>query len=599
MTNIDRKIIDVLKEDIDGIIAEQHIPGLAISLVDEKDILWTDCFGYSNLETKTKVNPETIFNIQSIGKVFTAVGFMCAMTQGSISLEDKLLDYYPDFTVNSRYGNPEVEKLTFRHLLSHYGGFTHRTKIGGEYDQSTPSFEEYIKSIPDTWLRYPVGDRFFYSNLGMSLTAYCLSKVSGLSFPEFIQKEICDPLGITTLAYGKEASLRNPNRAVGYTSGREAEYSNIIYYGAGVQFLSVMDMSKFVQFMINEGKIMGKQHISKEYIQEMAKEQFTTSDSKQYYGLGLIVDKESIPNAEILQHSGEGCGYNAYITWNVKYKVGVIILTNNHPTNGIPVLGNKALQLLLKARGASISPPEKITPETFITKPKTKVDIQDLKKLEGYYAFPGAKFEFKIIEDKPIGFYQGNPIPLFSHSEIEFTTPVPMAIKFILDIEQNPTGADVLVASGEVYRFEYQYKPEEVEAKGPNRTHWKKYEGIFETTYLGDPVYSAIRLDNGHLKILFDNQEETLKEFNKNTFFTFDGRAAIFEKDLFYYDNIRLTRMLNPTEYVSKLCNSNPEHHYLSKNKLEELYSNLKYLQRDNEMKKITEIIQKLYPEEK
>ena len=165
-------IINELRAEIQKTISENNIVGLAISLVDEKEILWLDCFGYSNLETKKEVNPDTIFSIQSIGKVFTAVGVMRAIDKGLISLDDKLIDYYPDFSINSKYGKPQLEKITIRHLLAHYAGFTHRTKVGSEHDLTEPTFEEHVKSIPDTWLRYPIGDRFLYSNLGMSLAAY-------------------------------------------------------------------------------------------------------------------------------------------------------------------------------------------------------------------------------------------------------------------------------------------------------------------------------------------------------------------------------------------------------------------------------------------
>ncbi|HUT81716.1 MAG TPA: serine hydrolase domain-containing protein [Candidatus Bathyarchaeia archaeon] len=597
MTGIE-EIIGELKSEIDKTILENNLAGIAISLVDDKDILWLDCFGYSDLEAKVKVNPDTIFSIQSIGKVFTTVGFMRAVTKGLISIDDKLIDYYPEFTVNSKYGDPQVEKITFRHLLAHFAGFTHRSKVGGEYDHTEPTWEEYIKSIPDTWLRYPVGDRFLYSNLGMALAAFCLEKVSGIKFPDYIQKEICSPLDITSLVYGKKASLQNPNRAIGYQFGHIAEYSNLIFYGAGGQFLSVKDMARFVQFLLKQGTVDGVTHVRKDLLDEMARIQFNKiKETKKYYGLGLFVDKETIDGLEIRYHSGGGCGYSAHIAWNIEYKIGVIVLTNSYPSQNAMRICDKALISLLKFKGAKISSPIANTPATFITKPKTTIDINSLKKLEGLYTISGGKFEFKIINDQPIAFYLGRQIPLYTHSEVEFTADIPIGMKFLLDEKNKPYAADVLVPEGVVHRFNYQKENEE-EVFGPNKISWKKFEGLYSTTYLGDPIYFAVKVDNGHLKILLNNQGEILTEYNNNIFFTNDERAVIFHEKFFYYDNIKMNRLDNPVTPISELVKKDPNNRFLSKMKIKELYFNLDFLGRNGEAEEIAKILFQLYPEE-
>jgi len=595
MTEI-KGIVKNLRAEIEKLISENNIVGLTISLVDENNILWNEAFGFTDFKTKVKVNLDTTFSIQSIGKVFTAVAIMRGVTKGIISLDDKLIDYYPDFTINSKYGKPDLEKITIRHLLAHFAGFTHRSKVGGEYDLSEPTFEEYIKSIPDTWLRYPIGERFLYSNLGMALAAYSLQKANGMSFTDFVQEEICSPLGITSLAYGKKASEQNPNRAIGYHFGHEAEYSNMIFYGAGGQFVSVKDMSRFVQFMLNEGKINGKSHIKKELLDEMAKEQFNVKESKKYYGLGLYVDKEIFNGIELRHHSGSGCGYGAFIAWNLDYKVGVIIFSNYDQALDIVKIGKEAINSLLIMKGAKIPPPQEITPSTFITKPRIPVDINSLNKLEGLYAISGGRFEFKITDNKPFAIYQGQPIPLHSHSETEFTADIPLAFRFILE-EDKPYAADVLM-NGVVHRLLYQ-KPKEEEVFGANKKNWKQLEGIYQTMYLGDPVYFAVKVDNGHLKVYVENKGEILTEYKDNIFFTNDERAVIFHDNFLYFDNIKMNRLDDPVKPLKEYLANNPDHRFLSKWKLKELYFNLAYLEKQVEADEIKEILFQLYPEEK
>ena len=89
MTIVTNEIKEELRKEIEKILINDNIPGLAISIVDNKEILWLECFGYCDIEAKAKVNPDTIFSIQSIGKTFTAIGFMRAVTKGLISLDDK------------------------------------------------------------------------------------------------------------------------------------------------------------------------------------------------------------------------------------------------------------------------------------------------------------------------------------------------------------------------------------------------------------------------------------------------------------------------------------------------------------------------------
>ncbi|NHK30351.1 MAG: beta-lactamase family protein [Asgard group archaeon] len=590
-------IINEIKADIEKSISVNNIVGLAISLVDESEFLWLEGFGFRDLVYKTKVEPDTIFSIQSIGKVFTAVALMRGITKGIISLDDKLIDYYPDFSINSKYGKPQIEKITMRHLLAHYAGFTHRSKVGGEYDLSEPTFEEYIKSIPDTWLRYPIGERFQYSNLGLSLASYCLEKASGINFPEFIQQEICTPLGITTLVYGKKSSEKNPNRAIGYHFGHEAKYSNMIFYGAGGQFASVKDMSRFVQFLLNEGKIKSESYIRKDLLDEMAKKQFDTTDTKKYYGLGLYIDKETIEGLEMRYHFGGGCGYNTYMIWNVEYKVGVIILTNTDPLQDLRRIGNKAMTSLLKYKGVKINTPGIITPASFITKPRISINVNLLKKLEGFYAFPMGNFEFKIKNDMSFITYLGNPIPLYTHSETEFTADIPIGIRFLLDDQNKPFAADVLL-EGVIHRLLYQ-KPKVKEIFGANKKNWKDFEGLYSTTYLGDPVYFAVKVDNGHLKIFIENKGEKLAEYKNNIFFTNDNRAVIFHDKFLYYDNIKMIHLDNPVKPIKELLVSEPKHPFLSKRKLKELYLNLEYLGNKEQQNEIKDILSHIYPEEK
>lgn len=187
-------IINECRVMISEVMDREKIPGLAIALIEENKIVWTEGFGYTDLDMKRRVTSETIFSIQSASKTITATAEMIAVQDGLVDLDKPISAYIPDFTVNSRYDEKSQDKITIRHLLSHRAGFTHEAPIGNNCYPESPSFEAHVKSISDTWLRYPVGQRYAYSNLGIDIAGYILQVKSGKSFPNYVKEKLLDPM---------------------------------------------------------------------------------------------------------------------------------------------------------------------------------------------------------------------------------------------------------------------------------------------------------------------------------------------------------------------------------------------------------------------
>jgi CubicO group peptidase (beta-lactamase class C family) len=110
----------------------------------------------------------------SISKSFTALGVLKAAAENLIDLDSPLKKYLPWFSVNSRFGSVEVERITIRHLLAHHSGLGTWSPLGNPSDSAyhARTFEEVVKSTTGSWLKNPVGDRFEYSNQGINLAGY-------------------------------------------------------------------------------------------------------------------------------------------------------------------------------------------------------------------------------------------------------------------------------------------------------------------------------------------------------------------------------------------------------------------------------------------
>ena len=177
-------VVAKYRERIPELMAEQGIPGLAVALVDKDRTVWLAGFGRLDGRGSAPVNADTIFSVQSMSKLFTATAVMQAVAAGRLDLDEPITTYLPGFTVHSAFEEHPERKITLRMLLSHTAGFTHEAPIGNNNELEPGDFDAHVRSISKTWLRFPVGTGYAYSNLGIDLAGYILERVEGKSFPE-------------------------------------------------------------------------------------------------------------------------------------------------------------------------------------------------------------------------------------------------------------------------------------------------------------------------------------------------------------------------------------------------------------------------------
>ena len=147
-------VFDKYRQFFLEMMAKEKIPGLSIALVDRDGILWTAGFGYTDYNRKTPVATDTIFAICSMSKTITAVAVMVAVQDGLVELDVPIIEYFPQFTVNSRFEKNPHKKITLRHLLSQTSGIAFEAPVGNIRELSYGSLEEHVLSVSDTWLKY-------------------------------------------------------------------------------------------------------------------------------------------------------------------------------------------------------------------------------------------------------------------------------------------------------------------------------------------------------------------------------------------------------------------------------------------------------------
>jgi len=212
------RVFDEYSQTVSEMMKETKTPGVSLAIVDREGIIWMAGFGYTDYNKKTPVTTDTLFLICSMSKTVTSVGVMIAVQDGLVDLDTPIVEYLPEFAVNSRFEEDAHKKITLRHLLSHTSGLAHEAPVGNAREASYASLKEHVQSISDTWLRHKVGAGYNYSGLGYDLIAYILQVQSGKPFAEYMKEKVFVPLNMPKCSVDPEFIRQHPNRAIGHMS---------------------------------------------------------------------------------------------------------------------------------------------------------------------------------------------------------------------------------------------------------------------------------------------------------------------------------------------------------------------------------------------
>ncbi len=318
-------IIAQYRQQIPARMQQENVPGLAIAVVDDQNVLWTEGFGYTDWDRRTPVTPDTLFAIQSMTKSFTATAAMFAAQDGLVDLDAPITSYLPDFHVNSIFEEHPEQKITLRLLLSHTAGLAHEAPIGGNFDLPGHTFEEHIASISDTWLRFPVGTHYEYSNLGVDLAGYILQVRSGMPFTQYVKEKVLFPLGMAASTLDVGQVRATPGRAIGHSAVPFRPPAEFLILPSGGVWSTANDMARYLRFHINEGTLDGARLLR----QDLAETMYTPPNaaaSGAQYAQGITVSYRN--EARRFQHGGGGFGFDSNMIWYPELKLGAVVLTN-------------------------------------------------------------------------------------------------------------------------------------------------------------------------------------------------------------------------------------------------------------------------------
>jgi len=191
--------------------AELDLFSGTVVVADHGKIVYSGAYGDANKDHRIPNRLNTSYNIGSIGKTFTGVAIMQLVEAGKLRLDDKLSRFLPEFPF------PEKDTITIQQLLNHSSGLGDYMEHE-DYPRRMASIETIADILPLIYTQKPMfapGERFGYSNSGMVVLGAIIEKVSGLSYPDYLQKRIFQPAGMTGSRLARESDVL-ANRSIGY-----------------------------------------------------------------------------------------------------------------------------------------------------------------------------------------------------------------------------------------------------------------------------------------------------------------------------------------------------------------------------------------------
>ncbi|MHA2185925.1 MAG: serine hydrolase domain-containing protein, partial [Promethearchaeota archaeon] len=171
----------------------KEIPGLAVGIAVEDELIFKKEYGYANLEKREKLTDQHLFRIASHSKLFTATAIMMLYHEGKLSIDDKVSKYIPWIRSTN---NKQLEHIRIQHLLTHSSGITRDGNTTHWFNNKFPTLEEIKSQFHEKFTFYEPSEIIKYSNFGYTLLGQIIEKVSGQSYSDFIQKRILSPLGM-------------------------------------------------------------------------------------------------------------------------------------------------------------------------------------------------------------------------------------------------------------------------------------------------------------------------------------------------------------------------------------------------------------------
>jgi CubicO group peptidase (beta-lactamase class C family) len=312
-----KKSEDFIKQRMES----DHIVGVSAAIIINDSVIWKNGFGYADKENNVPMTENTVVNIASATKTFTALAIMQLQEKGLLDINQPLNKYMPQFNPLTRGEN--LDDLTIKSVITHSSGI--QTDILKNTDLESGKYTDVLGFINESYLLYPPGLVESYSNSGYNILGHLIKQVSGQDYPEYIHKNILMPLGMSNSGFLMD-SLKGRTKV--YSNGVSMYDYGFSGIASGGIYTSINDFIKYARELMHAYKGMNSSLINASTIQEMFSLQrgnvLIESNKK---GLGWFMFKNDSVFA--VTHAGDAVTGHAEICMIPEKNTAALILINS------------------------------------------------------------------------------------------------------------------------------------------------------------------------------------------------------------------------------------------------------------------------------
>ncbi len=312
---------DQVDDYVSAEMAKAHVPGLTLEVIQNGKPAKSAAYGFANLELKVPATLDTVFEIGSVTKQFTAACALLLENEGKLAVRDPISKYLA--TAPAAWSN-----ITIRHLLTHTSGIKSYTGLSGFELTRRLTQEQFIAALARLPLEFAPGAQAKYSNSGYNLLGYIIENASGKSYWEFLAGRIFGPLNMTT-ATNRDPTILVPNRADGYLHkdgafmNRDSDLTDV--FSAGSIVCAIGDLARWNSVLDGESLLSASM---KARMWTPAK---LNGGRETPYGFGWRIGE--FQGRKNIGHSGSTSGFSASLQRFPDDRLAVIVLCNSGEPN--------------------------------------------------------------------------------------------------------------------------------------------------------------------------------------------------------------------------------------------------------------------------
>ena len=395
-------IIQSIRESIVSELPRWDQPSIAVGVVKDGQVVLSEGFGWANQEKGLKADAETLYQIGSCSKAFTAAACAVLVDQGRLQWDTPVQQYLPWLRFKDPYVTAHV---TARDLLCHRTGLPRHDAYWIDGPCTRRDMAENLRTMQPCW---SFRSMWCYQNTCYVAAGMLIEALSGMSWEDFVRESLLKPIGMNRTTFYVDDIAGDANHASPYSrhlptdqhgyeeipflkSDREDKAAGVgaPYGPAGSIMSTVNDMNKWLQFMLNKGKVGEKQVISEANMAELTKPQMLMEPllvplpEQDFYSYGLGWFTETYRGHRMAEHGGNINGFSALMTLLPDCSLGIVTLTNFNNSFNTYATTNTIMDAYLAAEGGDWHNRYRTLIDQVFTAELEKMKNPAVKRVEG------------------------------------------------------------------------------------------------------------------------------------------------------------------------------------------------------------------------